>query len=112
MSNIFYIGNLPYSMTPPELANILKATGHIGAIKIITDRETGLSKGYGFIKMTTEKEAHEAMEKLKCLSLNGSPVHIKKVIQEPARRSLERNASQGRIRCYRNDTSSSDLRFS
>ena len=61
MQNRLYVGNLPYSTTEEQLREYFGEYGDVQEIAIITDRETGLSKGFAFVTMTTEEDAVAAM---------------------------------------------------
>jgi RNA recognition motif-containing protein len=63
MGNKLYIGNLPYSATEEELNHAFSQCGTVTSTKIIMDRETGRSKGFGFIEMSTDAEAADAISK-------------------------------------------------
>ncbi|MCQ2379271.1 MAG: RNA-binding protein, partial [Victivallaceae bacterium] len=52
-----YVGNLPYSTDRDELREIFVAYGEVSAARIVTDRETGRSKGFGFVEMPNDAEA-------------------------------------------------------
>ncbi len=67
MGRKLYIGNLPDSATEQDLADKFAAFGTVLSVKLITDRDTGRSKGFGFIEMASEAEAHAAID-----SLNGT----------------------------------------
>ncbi|HYR87049.1 MAG TPA: RNA-binding protein [Terriglobia bacterium] len=56
-----YVGNLPFSATSDLLRHIFEQVGIVRSAKIITDCETGRSKGFGFVEMGTSKEAAEAI---------------------------------------------------
>ena len=62
-----YLGNLPDSLTEEELRSMFAAFGEIESIKIIKDRTSGRSKGFGFIEMPSNSEADQAIK-----SLNGN----------------------------------------
>ena len=59
-----YVGNIPYDATEEDLRNLFAEYGEIESLKIIQDKYTGRSRGFGFIEMTEEKDAREAIEKL------------------------------------------------
>jgi cold-inducible RNA-binding protein len=59
-----YVGNLPYSATDGELSQTFSQIGTVAAARIIMDRETGRSKGFGFVEMATDEEAAMAISKL------------------------------------------------
>lgn len=59
-----YIGNLPYSVTNDDLTNLFAEYGTVTSASVVTDRETGRSKGFGFVEMEEDAKALEAIEKL------------------------------------------------
>lgn len=59
-----YIGNLPYTTTEDDLKNIFAEYGNVLSATLITDRESGRSKGFGFIELEDDAKAQEAIEKL------------------------------------------------
>ena len=63
MGNKLYVGNLPFSATEAELTEAFSQCGTVTSAKIITDRETGRSKGFGFVEMSTDAEASDAITK-------------------------------------------------
>lgn len=64
MGKKIYVGNLSYNMDDQGLAEIFGAFGTVDSAKIITDRDSGRSKGFGFVEMATDSEAATAIEKL------------------------------------------------
>ena len=56
-----YVGNLPYDATEEELRQLFSGAGAVASAAIITDRETGRSKGFGFVQMGTQAEAEKAV---------------------------------------------------
>ena len=62
-----YVGNLPYNVDDAELEAAFAAHGAVDRAKVITDRDTGRSRGFGFVEMPNDDEARAAME-----ALNGS----------------------------------------
>lgn len=63
MGKKLYIGNLPYSATEQILADRLSECGTVESAKIIVDRESGRSKGFAFVEMSTDAEAQNAISK-------------------------------------------------
>ncbi len=59
-----YVGNLSYRMTEDELREAFGAFGEVSSAKIIMDRETGRSKGFGFVEMPVQAEGEEAIKAL------------------------------------------------
>jgi len=63
MGKKLYVGNLPFSATEQVLADSFAECGTVDSVRIITDRETGRSKGFGFVEMGTDEEAATAITK-------------------------------------------------
>ena len=64
MGKKIYVGNLPFSTTSESLTEIFAQFGQVDSSKIVMDRETGRSKGFGFVEMTDAMAADSAIEKL------------------------------------------------
>ncbi len=71
-----YVGNLPFSATEDELRSIFEECGSVVSVKIITDRETGRSKGFAFVEMNTLEEAVEAINRFNEASYQGRPLKV------------------------------------
>ena len=56
-----YVGNLPYSVDRDELRGIFEQYGEVSAARVVSDRETGRSKGFGFVVMSNREEAEKAI---------------------------------------------------
>ncbi len=65
-----YVGNLPYSTTEDELRELFSQHGSVVSVNIIKDRETGNSKGFGFVEMAEQAEAEKAISELNDATLN------------------------------------------
>ena len=76
MGKRLYVGNLPYSITEDSLSEKFSAHGTVESTKIITDRNTGRSKGFGFVEMSTDSEAQAAIEALNGTDYEGRPVTV------------------------------------
>lgn len=63
MGKKLYVGNLPFNVTDESLQQIFSQAGNVQSAKIITDRDTGRSKGFGFVEMSTDQEAADAIQK-------------------------------------------------
>ena len=59
-----YVGNLPYSTTEDDLRELFSPHGTVESAAVISDRDTGRSKGFGFVEMSTPEEAKAAMDAL------------------------------------------------
>lgn len=73
--NIF-IGNLPFSATEGELRQLFEPYGEIESVAIITDRETGRSRGFGFVELGADARAQDAINDLDGTELGGRPLRI------------------------------------
>ncbi len=76
MGRKLYVGNLPDSATEQDLADKFAACGTVESVKLITDRATGRSRGFGFIEMTSEAEAHAAIDSLNGTDYEGRPMKV------------------------------------
>jgi RNA recognition motif-containing protein len=63
MGKKLYVGNLPFNTTDEALQEIFAQAGSVQSAKIITDRDTGRSKGFGFVEMSSDQEAADAIQK-------------------------------------------------
>src|ERR687891_240960 len=63
MGKKLYVGNLPFNANDESLEQIFAQAGTVQSAKIITDRDTGRSKGFGFVEMSTDQEAADAIQK-------------------------------------------------
>jgi RNA recognition motif-containing protein len=81
-----YVGNIPYNATEEDLRNLFSEYGEIESLKIIQDRDTGRSKGFGFIEMAEESSARKAIEEL-----NGKDFMEKTLKVSEARPQQKRN---------------------
>lgn len=59
-----YVGNLPYNTTEDDLRNLFSQYGSVDSVAVITDRETGRSKGFGFVEFGNDSEARTAIQAL------------------------------------------------
>jgi RNA recognition motif-containing protein len=71
-----YVGNLPFSATEESLAETFGQCGTVESAKIITDRDTGRSKGFGFVEMSSDAEAQQAIEKFNGADYGGRPMTV------------------------------------
>ena len=77
MGKRLYVGNLPYSVTEFDLRDLFGGIGTVTDAKIVTDRETGRPRGFGFVEMSTEDEARKAIEELNGRDVQGRQVAVK-----------------------------------
>lgn len=76
MGKKLYVGNLPYSATEQVLVDSFSQFGTVESAKIITDRETGRSKGFAFVEMSTDQEAADAIAKLNGADYEGRTLTV------------------------------------
>jgi len=76
MSCSIYVGNLPYSVNETSLNEIFVPYGSVVSARIITDFNTGRSKGFGFVEMSTTEEAQAAIKELNNAELNGRNIKV------------------------------------
>ena len=76
MGNKLYVGNLPFSASDDSQREKFAQAGQVESARIITDRDTGRSKGFGFVEMSTEQEASEAIRKFNGTELDGRSLTV------------------------------------
>ena len=87
MGKKLYVGNLPFSATDQILAETFGQCGTVESAKIITDRDTGRSKGFGFVEMSSEAEAQVAIQKFNGASYEGRPMTVNEAKPQAPRES-------------------------
>ena len=80
--NRLYVCNLRWSIDDDQLRNIFKEAGTIVSANIIIDRETGRSRGFGFVEMATEEEAKKAIELFNGMNIDGRPIVVREALPE------------------------------
>ncbi len=76
MDSKLYVGNLPYTVSEDQLRELFAQAGQIKEIAIITDRQTGRTKGFGFVEFETRAEAEKAIEMFNNTDLEGRPLTV------------------------------------
>ena len=71
-----YVGNLSYSLSEQELRDAFAAHGEVSSVKILSDRETGRSRGFGFVEMPNQSEGETAIEQLNGKDLGGRALRV------------------------------------
>ena len=90
MNKRLYVGGLPYSVTDEELEQVFSAHGTVESARVITDKYTDSSRGFGFVEMSTVEEAEKAIE-----VLNGSELGGRSLTVNIARPREERSRGDG-----------------
>lgn len=93
MAKRLFVGGLPYSVNDQKLEEMFTAAGVVSSAKVITDRETGQSKGFGFVEFEKDEDADNAIAKL-----NETEVEGRKITVNVARPREERPRSGGGYR--------------
>ena len=94
--NIF-VGSLPFSIEEADLRESFEAYGTVDSVKIITDKFTGRSKGFGFVEMSNDDEAQKAIDELNGATVEGRTIVVNKSEPKPEgeRKSYNNNRSGG-----------------
>ncbi len=91
MKNL-YVGNLPHSTTETEVRDLFATHGAVEKITLVTDRDTGRSRGFGFVEMTNANEADKAI-----MALNGTDLGGRSLIISGAKPKSEHSRGGGRF---------------
>lgn len=94
--NIF-VGSLPFSIDEADLRDSFGVYGTVNSVKIITDKFTGRSKGFGFVEMSNDEEAQKAIDELNGATVEGRTIVVNKSEPKPEgeRKSFNNNRSGG-----------------
>ena len=71
-----YVSNLRFNVTDNDLRKLFEGHGQVSSAKIITDRESGRSRGFGFVEMDSEKDANQAIAKLNGKEMDGRALSV------------------------------------
>jgi len=73
-----FVGNLPFSVDDAALAEIFEQYGQVASAKVVTDRESGRSRGFGFVEIDDEDSANKAIEATNGTEVDGRPLTVNK----------------------------------
>ena len=90
-----YVGNLAYQVDEDELKKAFGAFGNVDSVRIISDRQTGRSKGFAFVEMTSSDDAQEAITKLNKTELGGRELTVNEARPRPPRDDSRGGGSRG-----------------
>src|SRR5207253_10651738 len=90
MAKKLYVGNLGYGVTDSDLTTMFQAHGQVNSAQVIMDRDTGRSKGFGFVEMANDQEAQNAIT-----ALNGQQVDGRALTVNEARPRTEGGGGRG-----------------
>jgi RNA recognition motif-containing protein len=80
MGKKLYVGNLPFSTTESNLSDLFGQAGAVESVRVITDRDSGRSKGFGFVEMASDEDAQNAIS-----TFNGTDVGGRQIVVNEAR---------------------------
>jgi RNA recognition motif-containing protein len=83
MGKKLYVGNLGYGVTDSDLTKLFEPHGTVESVQIIMDRDTGRSKGFGFVEMKTDQEAQAAIAALNGQDSDGRPLTVNEARPRP-----------------------------
>ncbi len=90
MNNKLYVGNLSFHLTSDDLHDFFSRAGTVESAKVIEDRDTGRSRGFGFVEMATEEDAQSAIEQF-----NGEDFEGRNIVVNEARPREDRGGRGG-----------------
>lgn len=99
-----YVGNLPYSTQESDLKELFSQYGVVELVRLITDRDTGRSKGFAFVEFPTKEEADAAIEALNGKDYEGRPLVVNEarpMNERPPRRDGDRGGDRGDFSSFR-----------
>lgn len=85
MGKRLYVGNLSYSLKSQDLEEVFRACGEVTNVKVVTDMETGRSKGFAFVEMATDDQAAQAIEQLNGKDVGGRGIKVTEANPRPER---------------------------
>ena len=91
MDKKLYVGNLSYNTTDEKLRSLFAEYGEIESVNVITDRETGRPRGFGFVEMTTQQAAEAAISGLNGKMVDDRAIKVNKAKPQPDRDRRQNN---------------------
>ncbi len=93
MDKKLYVGNLSYNVDDRQLEEAFAAAGSVASAKVITDRETGRSRGFGFVEMANEEDHQKALDTMNGQEIDGRPLKVNEArpMNDRPRRNFDRN---------------------
>ena len=85
MGKRLLVGNLPFSTTSEDLEQLFSEVGKCESAKVVTDRDTGRSRGFGFVEMSSDDEAKAAVDRLNGRDIGGRQINVDEANERPER---------------------------
>jgi RNA recognition motif-containing protein len=95
MGKKLYVGNLPFSATEETLRSTFSQHGTVESVNLITDRDSGQSRGFGFVEMRTDAEANAAIAELNGKDLDGRALKVNEAKPQERRSGRDRDSFGG-----------------
>lgn len=108
MENKLYVGNLSYETNEEELRTLFAQAGEVTSVALITDRDTGRSKGFAFVEMTTEAEAQKAISQYSGYKMNDRDLTVNLAKPREERGGGQNRSGGGRGSNHNSSKSGSD----
>ena len=96
MAKKLYVGNLAFSVTDDELGQAFESFGTISSARVVMDRMSGRSKGFGFVELEDDQAADDAISKMDGQTIGGRPVRVSEAKPQEERPSREGSQGGGR----------------
>ena len=85
MAKRLYVGNLPYSITDDDLKNLFSQAGGVEEAMVMTERETGRSRGFGFVEMSSDSDAENAIRMFDGYTMDGRQLRVNPAMEREER---------------------------
>src|SRR5438309_3643447 len=95
MAKRLYVGNLPFDLSEDQLHELFSAHGQVASTKLITDFNTGRSRGFGFVEMKTEDEAQNAITKMNKTKVGDREIVVNEARPRPEKSGMGGGGSRG-----------------
>jgi RNA recognition motif-containing protein len=95
MGKKLFVGNLAFSTTGADLESLFSAAGTVESATVVNDRESGRSRGFGFVEMSSSTEASKAIAELNGKDVGGRQINVSEANERPARSGGRRPGGGG-----------------
>ena len=85
MGKKLFVGNLPFSTSSEDFEQLFSEAGTCESAKVVTDRDTGRSRGFGFVEMSSDDEARQAVDQLNGREVGGRQINVDEARDRPRR---------------------------